>query len=84
MTEAEQILPSKSMDWFLYDNGLRHERVKWFRFINNLSDWLFFEKVAIDATLIPKGLSDFWIDSVSMFSDFIKVISQVCLYMAKV
>ena len=22
-------LQSKSMDWFLYDNGLRHERVKW-------------------------------------------------------
>ena len=22
-------LRSKSMDWFLYDNGLRHERVKW-------------------------------------------------------
>ena len=21
-------VPSKSMDWFLYDNGLRHERVK--------------------------------------------------------
>ena len=23
-------LPSKSMDWFLYDNGLRHERVKFY------------------------------------------------------
>ena len=23
-------LPSKSMDWFLYDNGLRHERVNMF------------------------------------------------------
>ena len=22
-------LQSKSMDWFLYDNGLHHERVKW-------------------------------------------------------
>ena len=22
-------LQSKSMDWFLCDNGLRHERVKW-------------------------------------------------------
>ena len=21
-------LPSKSMNWFLYDNGVRHERVK--------------------------------------------------------
>ena len=21
-------LPCKSMDWFLYDNGLRHERVE--------------------------------------------------------
>ena len=27
MTEAV-IMQSKSMDWFLYDNGLRHERVK--------------------------------------------------------
>ena len=26
MTEAV-IIQSKSMDWFLYDNGLRHERV---------------------------------------------------------
>ena len=24
----------KSMDWFLYDNGLRHERVKYFQFAN--------------------------------------------------
>ena len=22
-------LQSKSKDWFLYDNGFRHERVKW-------------------------------------------------------
>ena len=28
MTEAVGLL-RKSMDWFLYDNGLRHERVKW-------------------------------------------------------
>ena len=27
MTEAV-IMQSKSIDWFLYDNGLRHERVK--------------------------------------------------------
>ena len=27
MAEAVN-LRSKSMDWFLYDNGLRHERVK--------------------------------------------------------
>ena len=27
MTEAD-IMQSKSIDWFLYDNGLRHERVK--------------------------------------------------------
>ena len=26
MTEA--VLQRKLMDWFLYDNGLRHERVK--------------------------------------------------------
>ena len=25
-------LQSKSMDWFLYDNGLRHERIKFLRF----------------------------------------------------
>ena len=36
MTEAVIIYQSidllrKSMDWFLYDNGLRHERVKMFR-----------------------------------------------------
>ena len=30
MTEAvmKDDLLRKSMDWFLYDNGLRHERVK--------------------------------------------------------
>ena len=28
MTGGVIILQSKSMDWFLYDNGLRHERVK--------------------------------------------------------
>ena len=26
--EAAETLDCKSMDWFLYDNGLRHERVK--------------------------------------------------------
>ena len=29
MTEAVIIQQSKLMDWFLYDNGLRHERVSW-------------------------------------------------------
>ena len=28
MTEAVTYLLCKSMDWFLYDNGLRHERAK--------------------------------------------------------
>ena len=28
MTGAVIVLLRKSMDWFLYDNGLRHERVK--------------------------------------------------------
>ena len=34
MTEAVVIqkIKSKSMDWFLYDNGLRHEKLKIFRF----------------------------------------------------
>ena len=31
MTEAVIILRSKSMDWFLYVNGLRNERVKYHR-----------------------------------------------------
>ena len=30
-------LRSKSMDWFLYDNGLRHERVKIFNFVISFS-----------------------------------------------
>ena len=33
LTKASSLsfdLQSKSMDWFLYDNGLRHERVKLF------------------------------------------------------
>ena len=30
-------LPRKSMDWFLYDNGLRHERVKY--------HWIFFAAI---------------------------------------
>ena len=29
MTEAVIIEKSKSMDWFLYVNGLRHESVDW-------------------------------------------------------
>ena len=29
-------LLSKSMDWFLYDNGLRHERVK--EMVNDCTD----------------------------------------------
>ena len=41
------------MDWFLYDNGLRHERVKMIEFISNGVDidvlddhaiWMFFSK----------------------------------------
>ena len=32
-------LQSKSMDWFLYDNGLRHDRVKWLRLV--LRRWMF-------------------------------------------
>ena len=29
------------MDWFLYDSGLRHERVKWCDYFNPVQDWLF-------------------------------------------
>ena len=29
-------LQSKSMDWFLYDNGLRHERVKCVNYIASI------------------------------------------------
>ena len=35
-------LRSKSMDWFLYDNGLRHERVKT---LSNIYDWGFFARI---------------------------------------
>ena len=27
--QSNSFMQSKSMDWFLYDNGLRHERVKY-------------------------------------------------------
>ena len=33
-------LQSKSMDWFLYDNGLRHERVNYFHKRLHLDVWL--------------------------------------------
>ena len=32
-------LRNKSMDWFLYDNGLRHERVKKTLFVNFWNIW---------------------------------------------
>ena len=38
-------LQSKSMDWFLYDNGLRHERVKL------IFDWI---------KLIAETMLDYW------------------------
>ena len=31
---------SKSMDWFLYDNGLRHERVNYFDYFENYYEFL--------------------------------------------
>ena len=31
-------LQSKSMDWFLYDNGLRHERVKYFTLTQHIEN----------------------------------------------
>ena len=35
-------LDSKSMDWFLYDNGLRHERVKYSpKALNSINKGLF-------------------------------------------
>ena len=33
-------LQSKSMDWVLYDNDLRHERVKWYYELRNDYEWL--------------------------------------------
>ena len=30
----------KSMDWFLYDNGLRHEGVKYLIMVKNKVDWI--------------------------------------------
>ena len=35
-------LRSKSMGWFLHDNGLRHERVKWPNAMNKNEDTSFF------------------------------------------
>ena len=32
LTRKEKHASPKSMDWSLYDNGLRHERVKWTEF----------------------------------------------------
>ena len=42
MTEAVIIryLLRKSMDWFLYDNGLRHERVKHVNFSHEIRSLL--------------------------------------------
>ena len=37
MTEA--VLQRKLMDWFLYDNGLRHERVKHFSLPRYSKKW---------------------------------------------
>ena len=34
------VLLAKSMDWFLYDNGLRHERVKMFINFNDFSSFV--------------------------------------------
>ena len=43
MTEA---VIRKSMDWFLYDNGLRHERVKHsFVKMLQLKTWLEFQSL---------------------------------------
>ena len=29
----------KSMDWFLYDNGLRYEKVNWEKYFTQLNIW---------------------------------------------
>ena len=52
-------LESKSMDWFLYDNGIRHERVKVFithRFLNVRSkETLLFSCYQIIIIIIVNG-----------------------------
>ena len=40
-------LRSKSMDWFLYDNGLRHERVK---------DYILANKITVDKVDITRDM----------------------------
>ena len=55
-------LPSKSMDWFLYDNGLRHERVKVvYRVLN---EWKYSKltdagTTSIDVDHVPLNLNFF-------------------------
>ena len=44
-------LRSKSVDWFLYDNGLRHERVNVFDVVKF---YFVFSAVSTDATVIIK------------------------------
>ena len=44
-------LRSKSLDWFLYDNGLRHERVHVFDVVKF---YFVFSAVSTDATVIIK------------------------------
>ena len=44
------------MDWFLYDNGLRHERVKMYELKGNISAWeivhLITSYIKIELTII--------------------------------
>ena len=53
-------LRSKSMEWFLYDNGLRHERVMgWMFFFNSIKEINEFRKLI--NRLLRKGMSNIYL-----------------------
>ena len=54
-------LQSKSVDWFLYDTGLCHERFKNFAFLKMLLitisvSWLFYDQMIFDSKDIFKNV----------------------------
>ena len=59
-------LQSKSVDWFLYDNGFRHERVNW------LSTLMYFLKMMLTRILFP-------LLNLSMFVKYVIVFEISCL-----
>ena len=59
----------KSMDWFLYDNGLRHERVKITVLQCRRLRWVFFQKnyqrlLLLDCRDVPRTLSNMYDEAI--------------------